>query len=165
MRTKRSFRVPAVVVTVLALGGAVTAAPALLGAPIPPTASSSRATVILVDGFGAIPTSARSHAPRALIIRRPNGTPRNLVLVTRQTQPADLDKAVSQLMQSLEHRPVVNAELRAFVAPARSNPTASRDRVRATNDLRRLITAKKIRLQEFGERNAIQIKLKAPKAK
>jgi hypothetical protein len=158
---------------VVVVGGiAAGTASSLLGAPSPTAAARNRASVVLVDRLEipanmAARRSADAPVPRAVVIRRPAGLPgaRNLILVTRETQPADLDKAVSQLITAIRKTPEVKGEARAFISAARANPTAGRDRSQAARDLQRLATANTYRFEGVGRQKAIGIRLKpqAPK--
>ena len=77
----------------------------------------------------------------AVIVRKP-GDGGSFVLVDRKTTPADLDKAMSALIRSLNTRPTADREMRAIVQHAAleaAQPAANRaDSKRAAVDLQRL---------------------------
>src|SRR5215468_9134166 len=77
----------------------------------------------------------------AVIVRKP-GDGGSFVLVDGQTKPADLDKAMSALIRSLNNRPTADREMRAIVqhaTPEAARAAANRaDSKRAAADLKRL---------------------------
>ncbi len=79
------------------------------------------ATLMLVENLGA-------PGARAVVIRRPGEMPRNIILVTRETRPADLAQAMSALIISRTNRgDTVTREMRALIgAAAVGTPPAGR---------------------------------------
>jgi hypothetical protein len=77
----------------------------------------------------------------AVIVRKP-GDEGSFVLVDDKTKPADLDRAMSALIRSLNIRPTADREMRAIVQPATPEAAKARanrgDAKRAAADLHRL---------------------------
>ena len=160
--TLRTIQRAAIMLSALTVGGIIGGHPSpTVASPAP--VNPREVTIILVDRFDAIPAKARAQQPRAVLIRRPHGKGfGNIILVSAETRPDDLDKAVSQLMTAIRRRPIIDREMRAYVAPARRNPAAGRDRSQATKDLKQLRAAREYQIEGFGRRKAITIRVRAP---
>ena len=116
------------------------------------------ATVIYVDHL-----DQRVPDTRAIVIRKPKGAPRNTILVSSQTRPDDLAKAVSQLQVSrVAHGEFVTKELRASITSGGARTTLSKNRQAASADLLRLNSAKRYDFTKagFGNSRAITIRMK-----
>jgi hypothetical protein len=78
----------------------------------------------------------------AVLIRRKDMAPQNIVLVTRQTSPGDLSRAMSALARSRRNKgDVITGDMVAPIAAGRSAPR-SRDYAQAQKDLASLRTAR-----------------------
>ena len=129
------------------------------------------ATLMLVEHLG-------SADARAVVIRRPGDMPRNIILVTRDTRPADLAQAMSALIVSRRSRgDTVTREIRALIGatpigapPAgRGAPrvddkgarsTKSPSETLATADLQRLRAAPIFEIPGVGRGPALVIRMK-----
>jgi hypothetical protein len=101
----------------------------------------------------------------AVIVRKPvDGG--NFVLVDAKTKPADLDKAMSALIRSLNSRPTADQEMRAIVqhaTPEAAQAGANRaDSKRAAADLQRLSRSPDpdVDFPGVGKGKAISVKVK-----
>ena len=101
----------------------------------------------------------------AVIVRKP-GDEGSFVLVDNTTKPADLDKAMSALIRSLNNRPTADREMQAIVQPATPNgaqAAANRaDSKRAAADLKRLSgnSSPDVDIPGVGKGKAISVKVK-----
>ena len=101
----------------------------------------------------------------AVIVRKP-GDEGSFVLVDGKTKPADLDKAMSALIRSLNNRPNADREMRAIVqhaTPEAAQATANRaDAKRAAADLKRLsvTSSPDVDVPGVGKGKAISVKVK-----
>ena len=128
------------------------------------------ATLMLVEHLGAA-------GARAVVIRRPGDMPRNIILVTRDTRPADLAQAMSALIVARRNQgDTVTREIRALIgAPPVGTPPGGRggatgDRVaRATkspseplaaSDLQRLAAAPVFPIPGVGSGPALVVRIK-----
>jgi hypothetical protein len=160
------------VLVMLGTGVLGAAAPSLRGAPALTAPGPTRASVVLVDDFNewlpAAIVERRSRElppPRAIVIRRANVEPPNVILVTRATGPDDLTKAIGVLALSLEHKPEAQWEMRAYINPARANPSAVKSRPQAVKDIARLARAREYDIAGVGRRKAIAIRIRKPDRK
>ncbi len=128
------------------------------------------ATLMLVENLGAA-------GARAVVIRRPGEMPRNIILVTRDTRPADLAQAMSALIVSRDNRgDSVTREMRALIgAAAVGTPPTGRDGAPgkgaraskspseplASRDLRRLAAAPIFHIPGVGRGPALVIRMKS----
>ena len=100
----------------------------------------------------------------AVIVRKP-GDEGSFVLVDSKTRPADLDKAMSALIRSLNNRPTSDREMRAIVqhaTPVAAQATANRaDAKRAAADLKRLSVSSSpdVDVPGIGKGKAISVKV------
>jgi hypothetical protein len=101
----------------------------------------------------------------AIIVRKA-GDGGSFVLVDSETRPADLDKAMSALIRSLNNRPTADQEMRAIVqhaTPEASQAGANRaDSKRAAADLQRLSRTPDpdVDIPGVGKGKAISVKVK-----
>ena len=124
------------------------------------------ATVVMVNSLSEHDKFLSTRAPlaRAVIIRRPKGTPRNTILVTAQTTPDDLAEAVSQLMSSrVSHGSFVKTEMRTYINPSKPLGVGNRERQHAQADLEKLASAKQYNFAQMnngiGKARAIAVRM------
>jgi hypothetical protein len=110
---------------------------------------------------------------RALIVRRPGNPSVNVILVTTETAPEDLSRAISALMVSRRTRgEAVAKEMRAYIQATtnhreKTTPAAggevrvlSANHQRAAADLGRLAAARHQTLEGVGRGQVISIRMK-----
>lgn len=98
---------------------------------------------------------------RAVVVRRKEMKPQNLVLVTKETLPADLTRAITVLFNSRSRRgDQVSVDLIAPIAANRST-TPSRDHDQAVADLAALRTARPRFIEGVGSRPVVYSHLRA----
>lgn len=109
-----------------------------------------------------VPTLERSDT-RALIVREPDARPQNYILVTEQTTPADLAKAIALLQRARRVTGDVLARgMRAHITPADPGQgRGSANLSRAAADLRRLPAADPYLVPGFGELPGLIARLNA----
>ena len=111
------------------------------------------ATIVLVPDLGATDR-------RAVILRRREEEPENVVLVNERTTPRDLARAMGALVRSLETQGVhVTRDIRAYVTEdaGASKPYVNEGHARA--DLIRLAGAPVYDLEGIGPGRAITVRL------
>ena len=141
-------------VMMLLLHPAPTAAQSARGQTVTSWTDPAIATLLLVDSLGA-PDA------RAIVIRRPGDLPNNIILVTRETQPAELATAVAAIIASRRARgDRVDREMRTIVrAVDMKKRKSSPDDSRARSDLHRLQLAPTFEIAGIGRGPALVIRM------
>jgi hypothetical protein len=124
---------------------------------------------VLVEGPDTIRVmlslAERLHIPwaRAAIIRPAGENIRDIIVVTTETTPADLEKAVRMLLGSWESMDYpLQRELRAHVSRALQEPPPSALLDGLTRDLVRLRDAESVDIREFGMLPSLPVDLVVP---
>jgi hypothetical protein len=115
------------------------------------SAAGALATIVQVPDLGATDR-------RAVILRRADGEPPNVVLVSATTTAADLARAMGALVRSVETRgPQVQRDIRAYVVADTNRTHPLTNEGRARQDLVRLSTAPVYNIDGVGPGKAITV--------
>ena len=123
---------------------------ALTSAAAQPTAGRTNLplAIIMVDELPFAPA-------KAVVIRRKDMKPQNIVLVTNQTSPTDLTRAMAALFKSrLNKGDVVTADMVAPIAASQVG-ARSKDYPQAAKDLAALRTARPRFIEGVGSRPVV----------